>query len=252
MPKLWAFWSLLLLLVSPAWGLTGEEIAWKVFRRPAGKDAVSSARMLLINARGHQRERRLKSYFLEDEKARHHLIRFLAPKEIAGTALLSLSYHDGREEQFLYLPALRRTRRIAGSFRFHRFVNSDFLYEDLERHHPAKYHHTLLREEDYAGQRCYVLKVWPKEGTKSAYSFWIEWVTQDFLVIRTDYYDRKGRLWKRFTANRWQRLQGYLTLLDFQMEDLRQEHRTRILVDEVVYDQGLDPQIFTPRHLERW
>ncbi len=250
--RLFCFLVLCLFWASPSLGLTGKEIAWKVFLRPVGKDSQSSCRMLLINKEEKKRERRLTIYSMEDDKARYNFVRFLAPKDIAGTGFLIISYHDGREEQFLYLPALKRTRRVAGSFRFHRFVNSDFIYEDFERHHPDKYFYKLLGEEEYAGQTCYVVKSWPKNKKMSAYSYWVEWITKEFLIIRIDYYDRKGRLWKRFKANKWQRIQGYLTLLDFQMEDLLKKHRTQVLVDTIVYDQGLDPQIFTRRNLERW
>jgi hypothetical protein len=248
-------WLLFLLVLWPgfSWALTAEEIAWKVYHRPVGKDSSAMAQMILINAKGQRRIRKMKILTREDQKARYTFIRFLSPADIAGTGFLAIAYHDGREEQFLYLPALKRTRRVAGSFRFHRFVNSDFFYEDLERHHPEKYHHELLGEEKYLGSPCFKLRSSPKKKKESAYGYWIQWITTDgFLPVRIDYYDRKSRLWKRFEALKWQKLQGYWTILRSRMIDFKKNHRTELVLQEIVYDQGLDPKIFTRRSLERW
>ncbi len=249
------FWACLVFFFSwsPGFCLSGEEIAWKVYHRPVGKDSQAEARMILIDPRGHQKERKMKIFTREDEKARYTLIRFLYPKDIAGTAFLSIAHHKGKEEQFLYLPALKRTRRIAGSFRFHRFVNSDFFYEDLERHYPPKYHHQLLKEETFRGEPCWVLKSWPQKKKDSIYGYWIQWITKaGFLPVRVDYYDRKGRLWKRFSSSRWEKIDGYWTILESTMEDLKKNHKTVLKIDKIIYDQGLNPGLFTRRSLERW
>ncbi|WP_456369945.1 outer membrane lipoprotein-sorting protein [Thermodesulfatator atlanticus] len=244
---------LIIAIANPVWALTGEEIAWKVYNRPQGKDSLAESVMILKSASGREKTRTMKVYFREDQKARYTLIRFLSPKDIAGTAFLSIAYHNGDEDQFLYLPALKRTRRIAGSFRFHRFVNSDFIYEDLERHYPPKYHHELLKEEPFQGDPCYVVKSWPKKKKDSIYGYWIQWITKEgFLPVRIDLYDRKGRLSKRFTAKEWKKIQGYWTVLSSEMEDLKKKHKTILKINKIVYDQGLDPSIFTKRSLERW
>ncbi len=233
--------------------LTGEEIAWKVYNRPVGKDSQAEAQMILLDPKGRQKKREMKIFTLEDKKARYTLIRFLSPKDIAGTAFLAIAYHQGKEEQFLYLPALKRTRRIAGSFRFHRFVNSDFFYEDMERHYPPKYHHKLLGEEVFQKTSCWVVKSWPKKKKDSIYSYWIQWITKEgYLPVRVDYYDRKGKLWKRFSSSRWEKIQGYWTILDSQMEDLKKGHKTVLKIKKIIYDQGLEPKLFTRRSLERW
>ncbi len=239
--------------VGHALALSAEEIAWKVYHRPQGKDSQAESEMILVSPKGKKKVRQQRVFTREDQKARYTLIRFLAPKDIAGTAFLSIAYHNGKEEQFLYLPALKRVRRISGSFRFHRFVNSDFIYEDLERHYPPKYHHELLREEEFQGTPCFVLKSWPKKKKDSIYSYWIQWITKDgFLPVRVDYYDRKGRLWKRFSADKWERIQGYWTILSSQMEDLRKGHKTILKIQKIIYDQGLGAELFTRRSLERW
>ncbi len=249
----WLVFWVLVVVSSQALALTPEEIAWKVYHRPQGRDSRAESLMILINKKGKQKTRQLKIFTREDEKARYTLIRFLSPKDIAGTGFLSIAYHNGKEEQFLYLPALKRVRRISGSFRFHRFVNSDFIYEDLERHYPPKYHHQLLREEKIGTTPCYVLKSWPKKKKDSIYGYWVQWITKDgFLPVRVDYYDRKGRLWKRFEAEDWQKIQGYWTILTSSMKDLKKGHQTVLKIEKIIYDQGLKAKLFTRRSLEHW
>ncbi len=233
--------------------MSAEEIAWAVYNRPVGKDSESYVRMLLIDAKGRQKERRMYVAVLDTKKVRKTFIRFLSPKDIAGTGFLALAYTNGKEEQFLYLPALRRTRRIAGSFRFHRFVNSDFTYEDLERHHPQKYLYQLLGEEIYKGSPCYLLKTWPKKRKDSAYGWWIQWITKDsFLPVKVEYYDHQGRICKRFLAFEWKKIQGYWTVMRSEMADLKKNHKTVLIVEQIRYDLGLDKKIFTRRNLAHW
>ncbi|OAG27865.1 hypothetical protein TH606_04855 [Thermodesulfatator autotrophicus] len=252
-PKIIIFLVLSIIIATKALALTGEDIAWKVYNRPQGKDSQAESIMILKKARGKEKVREMRIFTREDKKARYTLMRFLSPKDIAGTAFLSISYHNGKEKQFLYLPALKRTRRIAGSFKFHRFVNSEFLYEDLDRRYPPKYHHELLKEEIYNGTPCYVVKTKPKKKKYSSYGYWIQWVTKDgFLPIRIDIYDRKGKLFKRFTAQKWEKIQGYWTIFESKMENLKKKRETIIKIEKIVYDQGLAPEIFTKRRLERW
>ncbi|NPB09339.1 MAG: outer membrane lipoprotein-sorting protein [Thermodesulfobacteria bacterium] len=234
--------------------ITAEEVARLTFERSEGSDSAAEAQMILINSKGEKRVRRLRIYTRDDGKFRYTLIRFLAPKDIAGTGFLSkANLKTGEEEQFLYLPALKRTRRIAGSFRFHRFVNSDFTYEDLERHHPSRYHHELLGEEEVDGTLCYVLKSWPKKKKDSAYSYWIRWITKDgFLPIKEDFYDKKGRLWKKFEAVKWGKVDGYWAILHWKCTDLKKNHSSHLIIEDLHFDVGLDPKMFTRRYLERW
>ncbi len=244
---LWSSWATSI----TSWALTAQDIAWAVYNRPVGKDSESHTKMILVDRKGHQKERLMYVATLNRKKARKTFMRFLSPKDIKGTSFLSIAYKNGKEEQFLYLPALRRVRRIAGSFRFHRFVNSDFTYEDLERHHPKKYRYQLLGEEIYAHTPCYVLKVWPKKKKISAYKYWIQWITKDgFLPIKVDYYDRRGHLCKRFEALKWEKIQGYWTVLKSKMSDLKRKHHTLLIVEDICYNVGLKPRMFTRRHLK--
>ncbi len=243
--------GLLLIYGASSWALTAKEIAWAVYNRPVGNDSESYTQMVLVDRHGHKKVRRMYVAVLDQKKVRKTLMRFLSPKDIEGTSFLSISYTRGKEEQFLYLPALRRVRRIAGSFRFHRFVNSDFTYEDLERHHPRKYQYQLLKEDEYAGTPCYVIKTWPKKKKDSAYKYWIQWITKEgFLPVKVDYYDRRGHLCKRFEALKWEKVQGYWTILESKMTDLRREHYTLLIVEKIRYNVGLKSKMFTRRHLK--
>ncbi|MBW2742169.1 MAG: outer membrane lipoprotein-sorting protein, partial [Deltaproteobacteria bacterium] len=113
--------------------MSGKELAQKVYDRENGDDSTAHMIMKLINKRGHERIRDFTSYSKDYSPLIKQLIRFTSPADIEGTGFLSIEKSEGETDQFLYLPSLRRTRRIVSSQKSNRFVNSDFTYEDMER-----------------------------------------------------------------------------------------------------------------------
>ncbi|WP_456433735.1 outer membrane lipoprotein-sorting protein [Thermosulfuriphilus sp.] len=258
--RLWKGFFLLAALLwiiptGPSWSLepkNGYELAKFVYERDVGKDSRAQAIMKLIDRRGKERIREMYIATRDEGDCLKTLIVFVSPKDIAGTSFLSISQDNGREEQFLYLPALRRSRRIAGSFRFQRFVGSDFTYEDMERHHPDKYEHQLLGEENYLGTECWLLESRPKKAKDSQYSRFTQWITKDgFLPVKAEYYDKKGRLRKVYQAKHFKKIQGIWTVMVGEMKDLKKGHQTTIEVKEIAYNQGLRKDLFTVRSLEK-
>ncbi len=120
------------------------ELAQKVYDRPNGHDMTAMGRMVLTEKGHAPRIRELVTYRLEKSKGETaNLIRFIEPEDIAGTGLLSLDKADGKSEQWLYLPALDRVRRISGDRKGGRFVGSDLYYEDLQERKPTEDRHRL-------------------------------------------------------------------------------------------------------------
>ena len=243
-----------LLLPSPARAKepkNGYELAKFVYDRNVGEDSEAWATMSLVDRRGKERKRQMYIATRDEGKILKTLIVFLSPKDIAGTGFLSLAKDNGQEEQFLYLPALRRSRRIAGSFRFQRFVGSDFTYEDMERHHPDRYEHQILGKDIYLKASCWILESRPKKKKDSKYSRFVQWITQEgFLPVRVEYYDKKGRLWKVYEALSFEEIQGIWTVLKAEMKDLKKDHRTLIEVEKIRYNVGLKSNLFSVRSLE--
>ncbi len=223
----------------------GHELAWKVYNRYIGNDSCADMQMILINSTGNKRIRTMKMWTLNEGKKRFTLIRFYSPADIAGTAFLDQSYGKGKEVQHLYLPALGRARRISGRLKTHRFVNSDFTYEDLERHYPDHYTNIILGIGKYKGHKCWILESIPKPGIYSQYSKYISWITPYLLPVKIDYYDKNGKLIKTYRALKWKKTQNIWTIYDGIMKDLVAKHSTELIINKIRYNIGLDKSIFS-------
>lgn len=230
----------------------GAALAQAAFDRPTGRDLTAVVRMELTERGRAPRSRELITYRLSRGRgASVSLIRFLEPRDVAGTGLLSLSKADGSSEQSLYLPGLDRVRRIASDRQGGRFVGSDIYYEDLHERQPAKDRHRLLGKETVNGVACEVLESVPADTANSVYQKRVSWIdTQTLLPQRVDYFERDdttpGKRWELLASKR---IQGYWTVTDSRVTDLKTGHSTRMTVEQAVYDRRLPAKLFTPQAL---
>lgn len=231
----------------------GDALANRVYNRPGGNDLAGRALMALQQPGQPERVRRLYSYARQNaQKDNWGLLRFVAPADIADTGLLSISLANGAEDQWVYLPALKRSRRIPSNRKGGRFVGSDFYYEDLQDRRPNRYEHRILRQESLDGTPTTVLESVPRERTESVYRKIVSWIHEGILLpVRAEYYeDSPDKPSKRFQMYRVQQVQGYWTVMDSVMIDLRTGHQTRLVTEEVKYDQGIPEDFFSSRTLE--
>lgn len=230
--------------------LSARRIMEKAFARDDGADGYFRVEMVLVDKKGHERKRLLELYTKDYGDLTKSYLRFLSPPDIEKTSFLTWEEEGKDDTQYLYLPALGRSRRIVSSQKDLRFVNTDFTYEDMQRRRPEKDEHLLLGEEEYLGLPCYLVESLPREKT-SQYSKRVSWVDKDdYVVLRTDFYGKKGGKIKELTVKRLERHQGIPTPMLTVMRDLKEEHRTVMTVTEVRYNQGIEDEIFTLRFLE--
>ena len=114
---------------------------------------------------------------------------FKAPADVKNTSFLNYSYDDDRDDdQWLYLPALKKVKRISGGSKEDYFMGSDFTYEDMEKRSPNKDSHKLLKTETLNGEVCYVIESTPKE--EGQYSKRVAWVIKDkWIPLKIEFYD---------------------------------------------------------------
>lgn len=230
----------------------GLALAQKVYDRPNGRDLTTLGRMVLTEKGRAPRIREIVTYRLDKSGGETaNLIRFLYPEDIAGTGLLSLDRADGATDQWLYLPALDRVRRISSDRRGGRFVGSDLYFEDLQERKPAEDRHRILGRQTENGILCDVLESVPVDPRESAYSKRISWIDPATAILqRVDYFeDGAATPSKRWLLRSKRRNQGYWTLTDSRMIDLGSGHETRMVVDAALYDQKLPASLFTPQTL---
>jgi hypothetical protein len=231
----------------------GRALAQQVDDRPDGDDAASQGTMVLSESGREPRVRELYSFRREDaDGGVANLIRFIAPADIADTGLLTIDRADGSADQWIYLPALKRDRRIPSSRRGGRFVGSDLFYEDLQDREVDEDRHRWLREETLEGVETEVLESVPIDPDSSVYGRRISWIHPQTLVpMRVDFY-RPGEQapFKRLRVYKVEQIQGYWTVTDSMMTDLESQHQTRVVNEETVYDRNLPERLFTTRALQ--
>lgn len=232
----------------------GREIAREADRRAHGYgDEQARMEMILIDRRGEETTRELDLSLLEvSPNEERSLVYFRSPRDIEGTALLTMSRRAEEEEQWLYLPALRRAKRISASGRSSPFMGSEFAYEDLMPLYPEQFDYVYVDEETLDGQPCYVLERRPRyEG--SGYSkqrLWID--TTEYRVLRVDSWDLRDRLLKTLT------LDGYVEYVagvwrpgEAHMVNHRTDDETRLRWFDYRFGAGLDEGDFSRAALGR-
>lgn len=239
-------------LAAPALADAAADLAQRVHDRPNGRDLTTLGRMVLTEKGHAPRIREIVTYRLDKSGGETaNLIRFLGPEDIAGTGLLSVDKADGGTDQWLYLPALDRVRRISSDRKGGRFVGSDLYFEDLQERKPSKDRHRLLGRQTENGVLCEVLESVPLDAKDSAYSKRISWIDPDTAIAqRVDYFEKGATApSKRWLLRAKKRNQGYWTLTDSRMIDLKSGHETRMVVDMALYDQKLPAKLFTSQAL---
>jgi hypothetical protein len=249
-----AFFVSLAMLCGP--GAHANEAAQRlmqaVYDRPNGRDMTTAGRMELTDQGGSRRTREIVTYRQERGKGEFaNLIRFLAPKDISGTGLLSLDKADGSNEQWLYLPGLDRVRRVAGDRKGGRFVGSDIYFEDLQARKPSSDQHRAIGKETIAGAACEVIESVPVEPGNSVYRKRVAWVDpQHAQVMRVDYYEKDDLTpTKRWTLTSRKSVQGIMTVMDSKTVDLGSGHETRLIFEVVQYNRRLPNKLFTAQVL---
>lgn len=177
----------------------GLEIAKAQKARNVGwKDSRSQMKMTLRTASGRENVRTIsvKSLEVADDGDKSLMV-FNEPKDVEGTAFLSFSHITGPDDQWIFLPALKRVKRISSNKKSGSFMGSEFSYEDLSSFEVEKYKFTYLRDEACGnGQTCHVIESIPTDKN-SGYSKLISWIdTKELRSEKIEFYDRKNTLLK--------------------------------------------------------
>ena len=217
------------------------------------RDAKADMTMTLFNAAGQQSRRQMMTLFLEvPDDGDKTLITFKFPRDIKGTGLLTYEHIEGPDDQWLYLPALKRVKRIASKSKSGSFVGSEFSYEDISSNKPAKYRHKYLREDTHDGAPVWVVERYPKEAS-SGYTKIIAWVSQsNHQTVKQEFFDRKGAPLKvQLVTGLKRHLGKFWRPGETMMENLQTKKKTILAFEEWTFQQGLKASKFTKRSLER-
>ena len=188
----------------------GLAIAQEADRRNEGYgDTRATLLMVLRNRQGEESKREIRSRTLEVKAdGDKSLIVFDQPRDVAGTALLTWSHKTADDDRWLYLPALKRVKRIASSNKSGPFMGSEFAYEDLGSQEVEKYTYKWLRDEPVDGQPGFVFERYPVDRD-SGYTRQVIWMDQaEYRPMKIEFYDRKQSLLKTLTFADYQQYLG--------------------------------------------
>jgi outer membrane lipoprotein-sorting protein len=179
------------------------------------------------------------------------VLRFTAPAEVKGVALLVVNHPDRASDQWMWTPAIERDRRIALQDRSTRFFGTDFSFEDLEERDVNQYSYSLAGEETIDGHTTWKIESVPTQAKSSQYTRSIVWVRKDdYAFARIENYTR-DQLVRRLNYSDIQNVQGIWTARQLEMTDLRRGSRTRLTLDKLQYNVPMKEEDFTLQALRR-
>lgn len=248
----------LLLPCGPAMAATPEEqgleIAIEADRRDTGfGNYTSDVRMILQNKQGQESTREIRSKTLEvDGDGDKSMTIFDAPGDVKGTALLTFTHKEGPDDQWLYLPALKRVKRIASDNKSGPFMGSEFAYEDIASQEVEKYTYRFLRDDVYEGMDVFVYERYPVDE-KSGYTRQVVWLDKEHYKQRKiEFYDRKDALLKTLLFTDYhQYLDQFWRAHDMYMENHQTGKSTRLLQTNFNFQAGLTDRDFDKNSLKR-
>jgi len=216
-------------------------------------DSESELQMVLRNAQGRESVRRMRTLALEVQgDGDKTLTIFDEPLDVRGSAFLTHSHPTAEDEQWLYLPSVKRTRRIASRNKSGPFMASEFAYEDMTSFELEKFSFRYLRDEACGEQQCFVIEQTPTDSF-SGYSKIIVWLDQaHYRVQRTEYYDRKDSLLKTLQLSDYrQYLDKFWRAHKLQMHNQQTGKSTDLLLESIRFQTGRTAADFDVSALER-
>lgn len=250
-----AVWGVLLFAIPVlAEELTGIQAVTMMRERPDGDDRQGTLTMTLINKRGSRRVRVLEQVAKDYGMDRKSLITFRNPADVEGTKFLSWTYDKiGKDDdKWLYIPSMKKVRRISGTANNDFFMGSDFTYDDIDmgRRNIGKDTHTMLGEEKRGDYECWKVEYVPvnKEDPVLRRVVWIDKKTR--LVVHLEYYEKEG-LTRVYDVLKLQEQQGFWSVQQAEMNNIADEHKTLVEFGPFIYDQGLGDSLFQVGVLQR-
>ena len=233
--------------------ITGLKIIENVYNRPVGDDMQGDLTMTLTNSRGENRVRKIKQFTKDLGKIEKKIMFFQYPADVRNTSFMTWGYDEAGkdDDQWIYLPALKKVKRMSSDSKSDYFMGSDFTYDDLGDRHPSDDVHKLLREETFEGNPCYVVESIPKDE-EYMYSGTITWIIKDkWIGLKKEFYDEDGDLLKTLAVKKYEKISGFWIILHSQMHNIQKEHTTDMELKNIKINSGIAVSKFTVRMMKR-
>jgi hypothetical protein len=240
--------------------LSGRDIMDLVDARDDGDNSIQDMQMILIDKNSNRRERTIRSMSRDVGEDIETIMFFLSPADVRDTGFLTFDYDDDQkdDDQWLYLPALKKTKRIASSDKSGSFMGSDFTYADMTDRKLDNYAYTLMKETAVDGVPVWQVESIPNtdnEIDETGYTKSVQFVRQDnYVVIRSVSWVKKGKRLKYMDVKKLEKIDGIWVPTEIHMTTKKGKatlHKTILKAHNVRFNQDLDEDIFSVRKLEK-
>ena len=232
----------------------GLAIAIEADKRDQGfVDSTANMKMILRNRSGKESVRNVRVKTLEvTGDGDKSLSIFDEPADVKGTASLTWSHSQKPDEQWLYLPALKRVKRISSKNKSGPFMGSEFAFEDIGSQEVDKYTYKHLRDEALDGADTFVIERYPTDKN-SGYTKQVAWIEKDrYVALKIEFYDRKGSLLKTLSANNFEQFLGkHWRPTEMNMVNHQSGKSTTLLFEDYAFKTGLSDKDFAKNALKK-
>jgi hypothetical protein len=236
----------------------GDQIAAQYYGHVKAADTTANAVMTLIDKSGNKKVRELDMFTKNSAAGAYSFIEFKKPADVAGTKFLTTPLKDGTSEQRLYLPALKKTRKIASSDKTGEFVGSDLTYYDMEDRKLEDSTYTFLSDGEtlpdkaFEGMKFSKIEVKAK-ADDSPYAKSVMWINMDDLhAYKIDVYDKKGgALWKTIVFVKYEDQKGVKMPVQTLVTNHKKGSKTLLQLNNLTINTGLKDEVFSVKNLEQ-
>jgi outer membrane lipoprotein-sorting protein len=256
------FATLLLLLVAQPTvaAMSARQIMEAVDDRDDGDNGIAQMEMILIDKNDHERKRNIRRFMKDKGEDTRFIMFFQSPADVKDTGFLTYDYdaYEKDDDQWLYLPALKKTKRIASSDKSGSFMGSDFNYSDMTNKNLDAYEFKILKEVEVRGDKCWIIEAIPQtqeEIEETGYKkSWI-FVRQDnFFVVRAVHWTSEGGKIKYLDIPKLEQVDGIWVAREMTMttkKSKKTQHKTILRFPDIRFNQDLDEGMFSIRRLEK-
>lgn len=249
----------IIILVSISAGIVNAEDAMEIMKKShlayyyAGDDGVSKVTMKIINKKGKERIREFTMIRLDLEEGgnQKYYTYFSKPSDVSRMTFMVWKKTEGNDDRWLYVPAVDLVKRISADDKNSSFVGSDFSYEDVSGRLWTEDNHTLVSDTETLNDKPVFLISSKSKKEKDSFSEKKSWIDKEtYLPLREEYFDKKGKLFRIFTADKIEVIDDIVTITQRTMENVKKKQKTEISFDNIEYNLGVTDKIFTERFLK--
>ncbi len=240
----------MLILSQALFAMTGLEVATAHDEKEKPDTTHMLLQMDLIEESGKTASRVIEQWGADKDELANSIMVFRTPASVKNTRFLQVENSDRGDDKWIYLPALKRVRRIASSEGSKSFMGSDLSYDDMETRDLERDTFELIKEETIDSWDCYVVKGQAVDSDDSQYAYRLTWFDNDtFVPVKIEMYDKKNELLKVVTVKSLQNVNGFWTPMDTVIKNVQSGHSTNMKVLKVEFDKPVNPRMFTTQFL---